>query len=238
MTETIYIARGFHGPPDTAHGGYFAGLMSQYLSGPVEVTIRRAPPLERSLLLERQGRRFIARDGATLIAEAEGCEFDIDVPPTVGFDEAQHATGSYLGFTASIFPDCLACGPEREEREGLRIFTGPLPDRDLVAGPWVPGEWVADETGLVRPEFIWAALDCPGAWALHGRTAGPPLILGRLAAKCIRPVAAGRPHVVMAWPMGRDGRKGFAGSAVVSAAGELCALARATWIEIETQAPP
>lgn len=238
MTEIIYVARGFHGPPDTAHGGYFAGLMSQYLSGPVEVTIRRAPPLERSLLLERRDEGVAVFDGQMLVAEATETDLDTDIPPIVTFEEAEQASKSYLGFEASIFPGCLVCGPEPGEDEGLRLFTGPVPNRDLVAAPWIPKAWVADEAGLVRPEFIWAALDCPGAWALHGRTAGAPLILGRLAAKLTRPIAARQSYVVMAWPMGRDGRKGFAGSAVVSAAGELCALARATWIEIETQAPP
>ena len=234
MTETIYIARRFQGPPDTGHGGYFAGLMSHYLSGTVEVTIRRPPPLERAMMVEREGVRLATLDGATVIADAEETDFDMDVPAAVGFDEAQRASGSYLGFEASIFPDCLACGPERDEGEGLRLFTGPVPNRDLVAAPWIPKTWVADENGQVKSEFIWAALDCPGAWALHGRTVGPTLILGRLAARLIRPVVSGHPYVVMAWPSGRDGRKGFAGSAVLGAAGELVAVAHATWIRLES----
>ena len=230
MTQTIYIARGFQGPPDTGHGGYLSGLMSQFLDGAVEVTIRRPPPLERTLRMERREGRIAVFDREMLVAEAAETDLDTDIPPMVTFEEAEQASKSYLGFGRSIFPGCLVCGPEPGEDEGLRLFTGPVPDRDLVAAPWLPKAWVADENGEVRPEFIWAALDCPGAWALHGRTVGPALILGRLAAKCIRPVAAGRPHVVMAWPTGRDGRKGFAGSAVLSAAGELCAVARATWI--------
>ncbi len=234
MTESIYIARAFNGPPDVAHGGYFAGIMSKYLNGTVEVTIRRPPPLERPLVVEQEAVRLVARDGATVIAEAEETKFDIDVPSAVGFDEATRASASYLGFEESIFPDCLACGPARKEGEGLRIFTGPVPDRDLVAGPWEPGDWVADQEGMVRPEFVWAALDCPGAWALHGGTVGPPLILGRLAVRLIRPVASGHRYVVMAWPIKREGRKGFAGSAVLSATGEMCAVAHATWIRVDS----
>jgi hypothetical protein len=34
----------------------------------------------------------------------------------------------------------------------------------------------------------------------------------------------------MAWPIGRDGRKLFAGTALFSEAGELCAAATSVWI--------
>jgi len=37
----------------------------------------------------------------------------------------------------------------------------------------------------------------------------------------------------MAWQEGRDGRKAFAGSAVLNAAGDVVASARATWIVVE-----
>jgi len=180
--------------------------------------------------VERRDEGVAVFDGGMLVAEATETAIDADITPKVSFEEAEQASKSYLGFGASIFPGCLVCGPDPAEDEGLRLFTGPVPNRDLVAAPWIPKAWVADENGQVRPEFIWAALDCPGAWALHGRTVGPALILGRLATRIIHPVVSGRPYVVMAWPIGRDGRKGFAGSAVVSAGGELCAFARATWI--------
>ena len=234
MTGTIYIARRFQGPPATGHGGYLSGLMSQFLDGAVEVTIRRPPPLERTLRVERRDGRIAVLDREMLVAEATEIDLGTDIPPMITYEEAEQASKSYLGFGRSVFPGCLVCGADLDESEGLRLFTGPVPDQDLVAGPWVPGEWVADEAGLVRPEFIWAALDCPGAWALHGRTMGPPVILGRLAARLIHPVASGHRYIVMAWPSGRDGRKGFAGSAVLSAAGELCAVAQATWIRIES----
>ena len=46
-----------------------------------------------------------------------------------------------------------------------------------------------------------------------------------------RPVVAGEEHVVMAWPVGADGRKRRAGAAVLRADGEMLALADALLIE-------
>ena len=45
------------------------------------------------------------------------------------------------------------------------------------------------------------------------------------------PDVAGEEHVVMAWPISADGRKQHAGAAVVSASGEVLAVARVLMIE-------
>jgi hypothetical protein len=237
VTGTIIVERRYHGPPDSAHGGYLSGLLAQHLgAGPAEVTLRRPPPLERPLRVQRQGNLVALLDGEVLVAEARPVAGDLDAGTvrTVSPAEAERASQGYLGFDAHIFADCLACGPDRAEGDGLRVFPGPVAGTDIVAAPWTPPSWTAEAGGLVRPEFVWAALDCPGAWALHGGEAGRPLILGRLAARLLRPVRAGDGYVVTAWPLGREGRKGFAGSTVRDAAGEVCALARATWFRIET----
>ena len=59
-------------------------------------------------------------------------------------------------------------------------------------------------------------------------------MLGRLAAQVDRPVTAGEPHVVMAWPLGVDGRKREAAAALFTADGGLCARSRALWIELRS----
>jgi hypothetical protein len=48
-------------------------------------------------------------------------------------------------------------------------------------------------------------------------------------------VVAGSPHVVQAWPVSRAGRKLNTASALFSPDGELCAVARAVWIELPTK---
>ena len=52
-------------------------------------------------------------------------------------------------------------------------------------------------------------------------------VLARLTARIEAPIVAGEEHVVIAWPLERDGRKRHAGSAVPSADGHVLAVARA-----------
>jgi hypothetical protein len=83
----------------------------------------------------------------------------------------------------------------------------------------------------VRPEFIWAVLDCPTFFAAYMDRDLPISFLARLTARIDAPVKAGEEHVVIAWPIEADGRKSFAGSTVLSAQGEVLARARALLIE-------
>ena len=90
----------------------------------------------------------------------------------------------------------------------------------------------------VRDEYVWAALDCPGAWALM-QTDEAPIVLGRFAVRIDRAVHAGQPHVVVGWRSGpRDGRKHFAGTALYDAAGTLLATGRATWVALARPGAP
>jgi hypothetical protein len=102
--------------------------------------------------------------------------------------------------------------------------------RKVVAAPWTPDETLAGADGLVRLEFLWAALDCPGAFA-NGFPA-VPMVLGRLAARVLRPAHPGDNSVVVGWSEGVEGRKHFAGTALFGVDGELRAVARATWIRL------
>ncbi len=52
-----------------------------------------------------------------------------------------------------------------------------------------------------------------------------------MTAKVLRVPEAGERSVVAAWPLGEDGRKLFAGTALFSEDGELLALAHQVWIE-------
>jgi hypothetical protein len=48
-----------------------------------------------------------------------------------------------------------------------------------------------------------------------------------------RRVRAGEPCTVIGWKIGSEGRRHVAGTALFDAAGELCARARATWVELK-----
>jgi hypothetical protein len=213
----VIIPPRYNGPPGSANGGYACGLVSEALGGGFEVTLLRPPPV--GVDLDLVGHEL--KQGDVVIAEARRAPpFDLDVPASVSVEEAQEASKRYPGFQHHAYPTCFTCGPERDD--GLRIFPGPVEGRDgLVASPWTPEE--------VRPEIIWAALDCPGGWAVDDfQREG--VMLGRMAAGIRELPRVGERHVVVGWPVGEEGRKRHAGSALYSASGEVLALARSTWI--------
>ncbi len=207
----------YNGPPDSANGGYECGLVSEALGGGFEVTLKRPPPLGVDLDLVGNELRY----GDVVIAEARRAPHpDLETPEPVSVAEAEEASKRFPGFEHHAYPTCFTCGPDRTD--GLGIFPGPVAGRNgLVAAPWTPGE--------VRPEIVWAALDCPGGWAVDDfQREG--VMLGRMAAAIVAMPERGRAHVLIGWAAGEDGRKRRAGSALFTDAGELLAVARSTWI--------
>ncbi|MGH3104152.1 MAG: hypothetical protein ACRDN6_08680, partial [Gaiellaceae bacterium] len=196
---------------------------------PAEVTLRRPPPLGRPLAVERRDGRVELLDGTELVAEGIGAAVELEVPAPVSVADAERASESFPGFERHAFPTCFVCGPEREPGQGLRIFAGPVAGREVVAAPWTPAADLADEDELVRAEYVWASLDCPGAIAVGWPDRGDT-VLGRLAARVDRVPRAGERCVVVGWQLGEEGRKLWAGTALFGDGGDLLALGRATWI--------
>lgn len=233
---TVRIERRFRGPPETGNGGYVAGLVAAALGGSnCTVTLKSPPPLDRDLTLTTDNNDANLFMDDTVVVSASKASVDIDVPPPPTLADARDAEPRFAGHSHHIFPGCFVCGPERGDRDGMRIFPGPLHDRDhRVAASWTPDETVADEHGNVRPEFLWAALDCPGYFAAED-DAGMAL-LGRMSAVLHRKVHVGEPLVVTGWPIDSQGRKHHVGSALHDRDGNLVAAAKATWITLnETQ---
>jgi len=230
VTAELTVAPRFNGPPDSGHGGYVSGLVAGLFDGPVRVRLHRPPPLGRGLAVRRQGEGVTVVDGDAVIATGAPAAIDVAPPGAVGFGEAEAAARGYPGFRDHAFPGCFACGPARAAGDGLRIFPGPVPGRDLVAGPWVPDGSLVDPRGDVRPEFLWAALDCPSGWAAIIAGAGVPTLLGELTAHLLAPVRVGERCVVMGWALGGEGRKRLAGAAILGEDGTPRAVAHATWI--------
>ncbi|MGH3022691.1 MAG: hypothetical protein ACRDNI_03450 [Gaiellaceae bacterium] len=211
----------YNGPPGSGNGGYTCGLVAALLGGEAEVTLRTPPPLDCELDVVEEDGRVEVRDGETLVAEGERTTVAVEVPAPVPLAVAEAASARYAGFGHHAYPTCFTCGPERAD--GLGIYAGPVEGRDgLVASPWKPPADVA-------PEIVWAALDCPSGWAVDDfQREG--VLLGRMAARVLHLPAPGEPHVVMGWRVGEDGRKRYAGSAVLTADGEVLARSRSTWI--------
>jgi hypothetical protein len=208
-------------------------MAAQFIEGPAEVTLRAPPPLERPLSVTRGGEGVVRLfDEGTLVAEAHPTVVDRDVPLGVSVEQARGAAERCEWLEGHPYPTCFVCGPERDAGDGLRIFPGPIEGRELYAAAWVPDDSLGDASGNVRPEFAWAALDCPSGIVtdLFGEVG--VMLLGQLAADLIQPLRVGKTYVVTAWPLRREGRKLNTASALFSERGDLNAVARARWIEL------
>jgi hypothetical protein len=234
VSDTLVIEHRFHGPPDSGNGGYSCGLLGARIDGPSEVTLRLPPPLDEPLRVEERPEGLAAMHQGEIVMLAARTELDGIAPGVVSLDAAEKAAAGYEGFQDHAFPSCFVCGPERDEGDGLRIFPGDLGE-GRSAAPWTPHLSFAGADGVVRPEIVWAALDCPTGWStFHASPDAGLMLLGRMAAKLLKPVIAGETYIAAAWPAGNEGRKHFATGAILSAGGEVHAVSRATWIELRT----
>jgi hypothetical protein len=228
----VEIPSRFNGPPTSANGGYACAMLAQFIDGPAEVTLRSPPPLDDPMEATLDGDEATLLDGETVVATAKPGSLRLETPPPVSLEDARAGSEAYVWLDGGHpFPTCFVCGPDRPHDDGLHVYPGAVPDTDLIATPWSPAADLADEDGTVRPEFIWAALDCPSGIALMSGMEGTA-VLGRLTTEIKAPPQTGEEHVLIAWPAERDGRKLYAGSALFTADGELLAAADATWIVV------
>ncbi len=226
----VIIGSRYNGPPGSGNGGWSAGTFAVAAQGaslpapggrprrdaePVEVTLRRPPPLETPLTLDTGE----VRDPAgRLVAEVTTVAPFDPVAEPVDLATARAAAADYPGLVNHPFPGCYVCGPQHAD--GLRIFPGPLSDGRTAAPFRAP-----EEADVVT---TWAALDCPGGWSVIAP--GRPYLLGRMSA-----VVLATPHpddecVVTGVLAGVQGRKAEVHSSLFAPDGSLLGYARATWI--------
>jgi hypothetical protein len=229
--KTITVARRFCGPANSANGGYFAGLVATLASDTLAVRLLKPPPLDTELsVVEREDGSLEVREGDTPVGQARHTGLKLDLPSRLpSYFEAVEASRRYTGFRAHRFPTCFVCGTQRPRGDGMRIFAGPIPERGIVAAPWVPDSSLDRGDGKVRPEFMSAALDCPGYYAVTDDDR--MMLLGELTVHLDRLVHVDESCTIIGWKMGVDGRKYEAGTAIFDEDGELCGRGRALWIE-------
>src|SRR5438876_7545903 len=193
----IVIDPAFEGPPASAHGGYACGVLAPYVAADAEITLRRPVPLGTGLRLAPHNGSLALHNENDVLAEVAPTRLEDRTPQPPTFAEALAATASFPGLLSHPFPRCVGCGTGRTDSLALRIFPGPLAGRDLVAAIWCPsGE--ATQDGFIKPEFAWAALDCPGGWAaLRFGQVDRPAVLGRMAARLVGPITAHDAHIVV-----------------------------------------
>jgi len=218
----ITFPRRFRGPLTSANGGYACGRLAALLAADeVEVTLRLPPPLERPLAVRREGDSIALQDGDAVVAEARPAHLNVAVPAPVSLEQAEDAATRHVRVGSPDFRECFVCGI-RADGDGLGIYAGAVGGREsLHAAPW--------SVRASARELVWAAIDCPGAYAVGAAGRGE-IVLGRMTARVLRVPEVGERCAIAAWPLGEDGRKLFAGTALFAEDGELLALARQVWI--------
>lgn len=232
MNSTLEIPHRFNGPPDSANGGYTCGRLAACLDTDcVEVTLRLPPPLGQTLEIRRKDDLVELRAGEELVAEARPAELSLDVPPAPTWEQTLAAAERYSGHQDHPFATCFVCGPGRPESDGLAVFAGPVEGTELVAAPWIPAPDLGDSEGYVQPEYLWCALDCPGAFAVDQKME-TPRVLGRLVGRLMGRIKVGEQIRVVGWSLGMERRKAFAGTALIDSQDKVVAVARAIWIAL------
>ena len=219
----ITFDRRFRGPMTSANGGFACGSLAAFVAADeVEVTLRSPPPLGWPLQVRVDDGSAVLLDGDAVVAEARAAALDVEVPEPVTVAEAEDARTRFAAIGSPAFRECFVCGT-REDGDGLGVHAGAVAGRArLVASPWTAWE--------PSRAVVWAAIDCPGAYAV-GVAGRGEIVLGRMTARVNRVPGTGEQCVAVAWPLGEDGRKLFAGTALFSGGGELLAAARQVWIE-------
>jgi acyl-coenzyme A thioesterase PaaI-like protein len=235
--DSLRIEPRFRGPARSGNGGYVTGLVGTALAavsaaGTVpQVRLRIPPPLELDLDLE------VTTEGAQLTGPAgpiaaatpvDSSTLDAAIVDPVSHDEARAAEASYRGLAGHPFPKCFVCGPENAE--GLQLRPGPI-GGGRTACTWTPSSDLLAADELVDATYLWAALDCPGGWAID--LENRPSVLGQLTA-CIdaRPLA-GEACVVMGRILAEDGRKTTTATTLYDADGRVLARALQVWIMVD-----
>ncbi|PZQ63300.1 MAG: hypothetical protein DI570_09525 [Phenylobacterium zucineum] len=237
----ITIGRQFCGPPNSGNGGYVCGVLAKGHEGPVTAVLRAPIPLDAELDLEARdgGQALLGAEGA-LIAQGRAATQELpEPPPAPSLEAARAAATRHIGLAQRVHPICFTCGTAREDGDGLRVLPGQLDGAEagVVACTWTAHANFAGADGVIAPEVVWAALDCPGYFAWVEKEGRHGALLGTMTAEVVAPVRAGEEYAVVAWPISKDGRKEVAGVAMFDGAGRLVGRAHQVWIVIGSLPP-
>ncbi|MGI8881276.1 MAG: hypothetical protein ACR2KJ_12385 [Jatrophihabitans sp.] len=230
--RTLTVARRFNGPSGSGNGGVVAGMLAAHLpaAATVEVTLRRPPPLDELMRVEvAESTAELFADDALVASARAADSAAIDPVPPVTVEQARAAMAGFEGLGEHPFATCFVCGSSRSSGDGLEVFAGPL------AAGRTAAVFVAKQSHR-PPDFsagnvlTWAALDCPGGWAIG--IVERPAVLGRMTATVSGSPGVGELCVVVGELDRWDGRKAFSRTTLYGADGRELGRAAATWIEL------
>jgi len=236
--DDLIIPAGCNGPRLSGNGGYVGGrLAAKYaaLFGPtdaVEITFRAPTPIDTRMSVLRDGDTLRLLHGERLVCEARAGSIAHLKPPPPPSDWSDVLHRGEVGGSPddSEFGTCIVCGRARAVGDGLRVLGTSGPQKGYSLSCYLPHANHADESGRIRPEFVWGTLDCPGAYAAQDLDDMRPALTGRMTAKIIEAPKVGERCAVVGWKTGEEGRKLYSGTALYTEAGRLCAIATCTWI--------
>ena len=236
----IIIADQFCGPPGSGNGGYVCGRLAQHIDGPATVRLMIPPPLNTPLDVVCSDGEVHLMHSEILVGRAWPGPPGIEVPPAPTLEAARQRRKAFAGHKHHAFPGCFVCGTHRKDGDGLLVFAGPEADANLtpagvsnhVACDWIPHASFCDESGALRPEYVWAALDCPSGWSFLS-SGNEVALLGEFSAEAKAPILCGEEYIVAGWEYERSGRKRLTGAAIYDTDGQPLAWSRATWITID-----
>jgi hypothetical protein len=226
MSELLVPTR-FRGPARSGNGGWSAGALAA-LAPWATVTVRLSapPPLETPMTVDEEDGALVAAyvgpGGATEVLRASEATTEPTPAPYVDLAAAREAEGRYPGLQGHPFPTCFVCGTGRDAGDGLRIFAGPVRD-GVSAATWTPTE--------ATPEQVWAAMDCPGAWAAD--VGERMMVLGTMTARVDRLPVVGEEHVVVGEVREVKGRRSMTAATLYDAAGGLVGTAEHVWVAVD-----
>ena len=234
QSDEVEIHRRFRGPPTSGNGGYVAGLVAEWIDGPAEVDLLAPIPLEVPLHRRRDDAEVMLFDARKNYARGrpldQPLDFELPAPPSV--EELEAAAMNFPGPSGHPIPGCFVCGTDRSPGDGLCIYPGESPHRDVAVAEWTPDENLADEHGHVCERYIWAALDCPSYFGLLEPR--PLALLARLSGSVERQILPGERLSITAWELSRERRKHHSATVIRDESGKLVAAARALWVEVES----
>jgi hypothetical protein len=240
LVGTVTIDERFCGPPRSANGGYACGSIAAFVDGSVEVTLLTPPPLNKAMQIVDTDTGVALYDDETLIGTARPSPVLVHEVQAPEFELATQAASRTFPPETHTLPTCFVCGPQRNHGDGLRIHPGPVDENDLqwnglLAAPWEPDKSLTDHNGIVRPQFVWAALDCPTAYASSSPAGMETILLGRQTVRIDRRPVAGERCVVAAWETAVEGRKHFADATLFGEDGCAIAFCNALWIKVSPE---
>ena len=214
---------------DSGNGGLHRRAWSGSALGPeVEVTLKRPIPVDQTMqvVADPAGVATLLHADAE-VASARAAELDRRHPGSDQLRRGRRRPGQLPGvYPEPPLPQLLRLRDQALlRRRACACSPAPSATASSPAPGSPPPSTSTDQKASSAPEFICAALDCPGAWGLIARYGiEGPFVLGRMTYRLTKPIYAGERYVVQGWALGREGRKLMCGTAVHDAEGELCAV--------------